>query len=53
MVRDRTCIQNGQIVCVDDLCHGTSQTICGLEQGTDFDVEDEFDDDYPWGDDDA
>lgn len=37
-----------QLACVDDLCHGSSRTLCGLEEGFDFGVED--DDDYLDGD---
>lgn len=44
MMDRRTCIRDGEIVCVDDLCHGTDRTLCGLEFGLDFGVE-EFDGD--------
>lgn len=40
----RTCVRDGQIVCVDDLCRNSSRTMCGLEEGIDFGV---LDDDYP------
>lgn len=47
----RTCVRDGQIVCVDDICRGSSRTICGLEEGIDFGVDD--DDLYDWWDDDV
>ena len=30
------CPIGGIAPCVDDLCNGTSRTICGLEEGIDF-----------------
>jgi len=41
-----SCVRDGQIVCVDDLCHGVSTTLCGLEEGIDFGLEsdDPYDD---------
>lgn len=48
-MRDRTCIRDGEIVCVDDLCRGTDRTLCGLQFGIDFGLE-EFDEDDLWED---
>jgi hypothetical protein len=45
-----TCVQNGQIVCWDDLCRGGSRTLCGLEEGIDFGVDDDEDDGEWWAD---
>jgi hypothetical protein len=30
------CRLGGPAPCFDDLCHGSSTTICGLEEGIDF-----------------
>lgn len=39
------------LACWDDLCHGGSTTICGLEDGFDFNTaEDGFDYDDGWDD---
>jgi hypothetical protein len=50
---DSSCVRHGVIVCIDDLCRGSSRTLCGLEEGIDFGFgfdDDEYDDDY-WIDD--
>lgn len=44
-----TCVRNGEIICPDDLCRGSSTTLCGLEEGIDFGV-DEDEEEY-WDDD--
>jgi hypothetical protein len=52
--RRDTCVHDGQIICVDDLCRNSSRTLCGLEEGIDFGPGspwDDEDDDYPWDDD--
>lgn len=45
----RTCVSDGEIVCVDDLCRNSSRTLCGLEEGIDFGPGSywDSDDDYP------
>lgn len=40
----RCLVIDGDIACVDDLCHGNDTTLCGLERYVDFET-DEFDDD--------
>lgn len=41
-----TCVRDGQIICPDDLCRGSSTTLCGLEEGIDFGTGDEWEDYY-------
>jgi hypothetical protein len=30
------CPHGGPVPCIDDLCHGSDRTLCGLERGYDF-----------------
>jgi len=45
----------GPAPCIDDLCHSSEQTLCGLWHGIDFDIDEfedwaeEFDDALPEG----
>lgn len=34
--RRPVCLYGGPAPCVDDLCHGSDTTLCGLEIGFDF-----------------
>lgn len=33
------------LACIDDLCHGSDTTLCGLERGIDFDQVEEWEED--------
>ena len=41
----RTCVRDNRLICPDDLCRNSTTTLCGLEEGIDFNVEDDFYDD--------